>query len=449
MQIGEKNSDLIFISYATTDATDLATWLAVKLISAGYNVWIDKAKLTGGRPFINDIESAIKNNCCRFLALMSPDSILRPNPKRERSLASQVRDQRKIDDFIIPIRAHRNIKSSDLDFYTTDHQWIDFTTNRADGLRSLLAVFNEARIPKSSTPIIELDQLIYYDAKPEQKEETLWSNIFKIDSLPSSFQVYSFERSVRRDEISHWPSWRLRGTNNYIAFRPPPNRKIKFEEHDCIDWKSERSYTGIPTINILKSLIKKEFEQYSLNAGLKFSPCGKRLYFPKGVLDKDKIFFNGHQGKTWISLISDRKYLAAKDGRCLGHLAFTFKMCLDDLEAPLLYLNPALHITYSDGTPIPTARIPGRRKKFTQTWFNYAWLSRVEAIASFLSNHQEKFDVLRNQNGVLSFVGKPSTFKVDKGIDEGKLNDFTQDHADSLIFEATDEEEAQLESTSL
>lgn len=119
--------DTLMICYATDDSEELAIWLAVKLTLAGYKIWLDKLALVGGRPFIKDIENVIKDRACRVLALMSPASIIRPNPKRERALASQVRDKLHIEDFIIPIRAHPQFRSTDLDFYTTDHQWIDMS----------------------------------------------------------------------------------------------------------------------------------------------------------------------------------------------------------------------------------------------------------------------------------------------------------------------------------
>lgn len=445
--MSQENRDVVFISYATTDSSDLAIWLAVKLTGAGYNVWLDKPKLIGGRPFINDIEDTIKNRCCKFLALMSPEAVSRPNPKRERSIASKTRDSLNFDDFIVPIRANASFLSSDLDFYTTDHQWIDFTTSWADGLRSLLATLSESKVPKGVSSI-DIDQLVNADSKPKNQQERLWSNTFKITTIPEKFYLYSFLSPVGRDDLSNWPAWRLRGTNNYLAFGPPKNKKLKYEELDAVFWKTEPKYNNILTLNILKSLLKKTFENFCLSKGLKFSPCGKRIFFPNELLPKNKIFFEGHAGRTWIQTLSDRKYLAAKDGRCFGYLAFTFKFVIDNSEVPVIHLNPSLHMTFSDGAPIPKARIPGRRKKFTQTWFNYEWLARVEATAFFLFGSEPEANIFTYESETFAVEGKPLSFMVDKGIDESDLKEPNLDTEDTLIFGKFEEEEAD-ESASL
>lgn len=434
------------ISYATTDSGELATWLAVKLTTAGYRVWLDKLSLKGGRPFIKDIEDVIKDRACRVLALMSPEAIKRPNPRRERSIASQMRDQLKVDDFIIPIRAHADFKSSDLDFYTTDHQWIDMTGNWAGGFKALLATLSEAQVPKTTAKDHAiLDQLIDVDARAEWKEERLWSNLLPILNIPEQLYVYSFTGKRPGTGDIDWAAWHIRQSNDYISFRPPPLEEgYDFKEVEAFQWRQEDSFRGIPSANIVKSLIKKEIEYDCVRRGMRFTIDGKKLFFPRGAAPKDRIAFDGYDGRTWIQTVSDRKYLAASDGRCLGHLAPSFRVDFSDPDKPALRINLALHITFTNEKPVPASRIPGRRKNFTQSWFNHEWLSRTEAVASWLTGGQADREYFRYRNDSLILASRLCSYEVNRGIDEAKLGKaselITEEGANVIPFKRIGEE---------
>jgi TIR domain len=92
------SSTHLFISYADEDVA-LAKWLARKLASFGYAVWFDQLKMLGGEPWPQTIDDAIKNRTFRMLALMSANSISKPNPTKERTLALRIARQRNIPDF--------------------------------------------------------------------------------------------------------------------------------------------------------------------------------------------------------------------------------------------------------------------------------------------------------------------------------------------------------------
>lgn len=419
-----KTRDTIFISYATTDCAELANWLAVKLTLEGYKIWIDKRALKGGDNFIKDIEDTIKNDSFRFLALMSPGAIMRNNPKRERALASQTRDQLGIENFIIPIRAHASFEPRNLDFYTTDHQMIDFTTNWAVGLRTLLSTLSDVGAPKIyKGEGAVLKSLIDIDATAEFVEERLWSNDLPILQIPNRFYVYSFMGNCPSTREHSWAAWRLRGTSDYIAFRPPPfDKGYRFQEVEVVSWQELGSYRGILTANIIKSLVKKEIENDCIWRGMRYTMDGRKIFFPRGAVPNDRISFQGHKGNTWIQTVSDRKYLAASDGRGLGHLAPSFKVIINDEKSFALRINIGLHITFTNETPVPGSRIPGRRKVYTQTWFNHAWLSRVEAVSCWLAGNEISRDIFRYKGEALTISSRLKSFAVNRGIDETKFS---------------------------
>src|SRR3989338_11539851 len=90
----------LFISYATEDY-QFAEWLTLKLTGEGYRVWCDRFKLLGGESYPLNIDAAIKNQTFRVLALISRNSIKKPNPLKERELSLKIGQERK-EDFLIP-----------------------------------------------------------------------------------------------------------------------------------------------------------------------------------------------------------------------------------------------------------------------------------------------------------------------------------------------------------
>ena len=57
----------IFISHATPEDNKFSVWLAVRLMSFGYDVWCDQFNLSKGGDFWVEIEKQIRNKTCKFL----------------------------------------------------------------------------------------------------------------------------------------------------------------------------------------------------------------------------------------------------------------------------------------------------------------------------------------------------------------------------------------------
>ena len=136
------NPTHLFISYAIEDVV-LAEWLARKLASQGYAVWIDRLKLLGGEPWPQDIDVAIKERTFRMIALLSSDSLKKPNPSKERTLALNISRSRGIPDFLIPLK----VDSVELDWLTTDLTYIPFNKGWAEGWRQLLKKLHALHAP--------------------------------------------------------------------------------------------------------------------------------------------------------------------------------------------------------------------------------------------------------------------------------------------------------------
>ena len=69
--------DKIFISHATPDDNDFTKWLALKLISLGYEVWCDILELDKGIDFWKTIEKEIRESAIKFLVVLSENKIFK------------------------------------------------------------------------------------------------------------------------------------------------------------------------------------------------------------------------------------------------------------------------------------------------------------------------------------------------------------------------------------
>ena len=134
----------LFISYASEDRT-FAEWLARKLASAGYAVWLDTLKMLGGEPWPQRIDDALHVKSGRMLALMSADSVDKDNPRKERTAGLHIGKERGIDDFVIPIRlddSKWNWTMGDLASVPFHHGW-------AAGWRQLLKKLDQIHFPRT------------------------------------------------------------------------------------------------------------------------------------------------------------------------------------------------------------------------------------------------------------------------------------------------------------
>ena len=75
----------LFISYSTRNA-EFARYLRDLLQDAGFDVWMDEAKLSAGQSWTDTLEANI-TNCSAFVIIMSPESKASDWVRRERLLA--------------------------------------------------------------------------------------------------------------------------------------------------------------------------------------------------------------------------------------------------------------------------------------------------------------------------------------------------------------------------
>jgi len=65
----------LFISHASPEDNAFTIWLGAKLAAAGYEVWADVLRLTGGDDWQRKLEDALRNRACKVLLVANQKSV--------------------------------------------------------------------------------------------------------------------------------------------------------------------------------------------------------------------------------------------------------------------------------------------------------------------------------------------------------------------------------------
>src|SRR5580693_4459521 len=126
----------LFISHASPEDNAFTIWLGAKLAAAGYEVWADVLRLTGGDDWQRKLENALRNRACKVLLVANACSVEKQGVRNEIQIASDVARAIKGNEFIIPLR----LGAFQAPFLIAHAQYINFESSWAHGLTELLQV---------------------------------------------------------------------------------------------------------------------------------------------------------------------------------------------------------------------------------------------------------------------------------------------------------------------
>jgi len=153
-------------------------------------------------------------------------------------------------------------------------------------------------------------------------------------------------------------------------------------------WGDDIDIFGVPSLNIVSTLLSRSFVGTCLRKGLLQTLDGKSLYFPNGLFEDDRIHFEGFTGKTWLLVAGQRLFrkLEGQQEICVYHLSFRFRVRRNLFSRFVIQLRVGLHLTDLSGSPFRPRTFNARRKKITKNWWNDKWLNRHLAICHFLTD---------------------------------------------------------------
>jgi hypothetical protein len=405
------NHSHLFISYAVEDAV-LARWLARKLAARGHPVWFDQMKLLGGEPWPQTIDDAIKIRTFRMLALISEHSLRKPKPTGERTLAQRIADQRKIPDFLIPLKTD----DCELDWLTTTVSYISFVRGWAEGWRTLLKKLDSISAPRSLANAAPLAASSFPrgDDLLNSTGEQVFTNIIRVKSFPKMLQVFRVARSVEPEDWKElegtWAFYEI-AKDALVALIPPPldfTDRIELTSEKLL-WAECELFGGVRARDIAVNLILKALARRLTKAGCLQHPNPKfkeTFYLPPTFTQNAKLSFSGFRGKkTWLLIQGRVTFRRAKGVREVNfhHFAFRLRLARGLDSAFYIQITPTLVFFTEHGEPIVDKSVGSRRRRMTKMWWNAKWLNRVMAAADVLTNlPPEREDDLVLEPGLIS-----------------------------------------------
>ncbi len=416
----------LFISYASEDI-EYAEWLGLKLTSEGYEVVWDRGELLGGEDFILDIDDLMKNRSFRVLQLYSRHSAKKRNTVSERTLALSLGTQRKVPDFFIPLRRD----SEPLTWEIASTNYIPFE-NLFAGLSQLLRKLDKVSCPRHQQSIGRANAALMLQGKnivvPRQTK--FYTNCFPITGVPKALFAYRLVASEVPSHLSqYWPHV-LTDSNKAVSFLEPPHElrgNYKLDQTVDIDFYMDRAANGR---NDVVNLLRQHIEKTIIEKQMVKDAVNDMFYFPKGLLENDKLLFTGYAGKaTWKQVYGVRSYYTSdKDKVELPyHIGLRFKIVQFPLGQFAVRILPDFHFIDKLNNPVVGKRRNARRKALTKSWHNHEYLQICIALAAYLGTKPEVQIADAPPTNTISFSKFPVSISSDSDIDEDAILSITKE----------------------
>jgi len=445
--------DHILISYAPED-TVLAEWLARKLTAEGYLVWCERFKSLGGENYPDDVDDAIQRRVFCVIALYSQTSLNNSDVTRQRSIAFGISKQ--IPNFLIALRIDQ-LPVEKLDQATRQLVFVQFETNWAEGLRSLLGKLEAVSCPKllpngksvAAGAFLEKDVL-------SESAETVVTNYLHIDKLPDIILRFSPKQAIPREKLDEMKlEWAFREASErlLLSFHHPPQSLATAHELRLVgrgSWQGTEKVEGIVTRNLVSELIRKALIVKCLQNGLQHCQLTDLYYFPFGLVPGDKLRYRWPNGKTaLINAVGERKYSrGGRDEHYRYYLSPNFYVSQSLLDGFAVLVRVRVRITDTQGIPLTPRKANSRRKDLCKDWWNGEWLSRMLATCQYLADN-EKIVMGEQQSEQIIVAAEPLNLVAPKGVDEAALEQGSYEREDILVPREDDEEDIEEEKVEL
>ena len=389
----KQERDHIFISYATEQSA-LCDWLARRLAAEGYAIWCDRQKLLGGENWINDINVAIDERTFRMVALLSRESLRKPNPQGEWQKGFAIGKKLGIEDFVIPLNTD-GLRPDEITWNLQPINYIEFSPSWADGLASLLKKLQSVATPRALNdgPRVAVESIVASSGVRDEPEELL-SNCFEVVQTPRYIRKYEVENDLsidkRRALRTEWACRDVSPTQVLAFDDPPLTVKIchSFQYVDQVSWRNTELVNGIQTRNLVVSLIHKCLHRLLEAKGMVYCDVRKQWYLPRGLLKDNRVIFTFPRGKkSWFNGVGERTYRTNTGKEVYRyHLSPSFSVLRGQTDPFVLFLRNRVYLTDNKGRPLEGRKIISRRKHLCKGWFNYEWGARTLGIAQLLAD---------------------------------------------------------------
>lgn len=439
----------IFISHATPEDNSFGIWLYSRLSALGYDVWIDKNALLGGEKFWEEIDQVIRNTANKVLLIYSKNICfrgiagkLKDGINKEYSLAESVARSNNLQDFIVLL----NLDQSQPDLFIGANRFnqIPFGSNWAEGFQQLIKKLEKDVVPKTSNNLLGFSQ--WYENKYLikngiiPKEETYFTSLWPIQSLPSYFYLFVFHSEEEAKAIQStkgflYPISRISNIlASFCSELPTPPKEseldssIRHKERFLISTDalisippSESFPLPLDCQNHFKSLLSRVFHLIMRNRGLSWNELSNRknaYFFTYGNLKEGKTQFDFPGSKK-----KKRKLLI---GRYLTLGKWHYSISFQTILAPFLGFSLKSHILFTEnGYQVwdDKKKMHSHRRKKGRQMFNEDWRDLLLGFLSSLGDDNGRIRINLSPNFELEMQSLPYSINSEFGYNEPNSKD--------------------------
>ena len=388
-QTASSHKRLLFISYAYEDEY-FAKWLARKLALFGYGVWFDQIRLLGGESWVAEVDEAIKDRSFRVLAILSKNSINKPNPRKERTLAFQISKAQNVPDFLITL----NLDGTTPDWTLSDISWISFNDGWAKGLRGLLNKLKSVDAPKihSENPAIAAASLETGSELVSSLPELIATNWMRVPSVPPKMSIYRYSDlppDIWKERKLEWPCWDFKDGTAASVFVPKGTAK----EHvlltkEAYSWRDCSQIRGVISFDMVSNILKSSIACALRLAGCIYSDSSKAYYIPESWHDSHTVNFTDIDASKRLIRTNCKVRIRQleKPPRIIRYQqGIRFRPHHAGKGQFLIQIKPCIVPFDENGGPIIGRSVGPLVKRITKSWWNDKWRKRLFAFSSIIT----------------------------------------------------------------
>lgn len=422
----------LFISHASPEDNAFTIWLGAKLAAAGYEIWADVLRLTGGDDWQRKLEDALRNRTCKVLLVANQKSVEKQGVRNEIQIASDVAKKIGDKNFIIPLK----LGSFDAPFLIAHAQYIDFSHGWSSGLYELLsALQDEYKVPLSGEPSTEVWRSLQamHSRKLEKRSEQLVSNWIRIRRLPEVIHYYR-NTELRSSEVT-LSSPHVPYGDGFVTCEEHP---IKGASKALL---SDALSVGWPELGIANTEMRKMFTRLA-NEGMEAFLKSRGLHSFEMANGQLAWWFGGHAPDTriafdWSGVRGSRVLRGISEKRNVQwHFGVTsqYRSGLD----PYFRLRTRLLFSEDGKTALPGKRTHRMRRSFAKGWRNARWRDMLLAFLFWLSDGESLIRLPLASGSEIKVELPPLMFVSPVSVIEGE--DVDEDETGEEFAEEEDEE---------
>lgn len=427
--------DTIFISHATPEDNAFTRWLGSKLELAGYKVWHDLARLKGGDIFWEKIESAIRNDSFRFLAVVSTVAVGKSGVKDEWAVAATI--EKSLPGFVIPLRVdHFDFQLFPITIHRKNA--IDFANGWHKGLASLLDTLEEVKVPKVSTPdpalarhwLAEMKEGAILRTEHPEKLDSTWLPVL---SLPPSLETARFlgsERKIKLTQENVVLPW-FEHEDRIVGFAKGADlvtlmaKSAMLKTAGAIDTKTfiqEGSALGDKPVSKsearkrVANLVRQAWElaMEAKGLGIHEQSGGRKVFYVKPELTKgERIAFVDIDGRT------RKKALHGRSEKRKANWSYAVGMVPAFDDPWRVELRSTIVFTDDQGKPMDApAKAHRLRMSFCRSWWNDRWRGFLRAFLTLVADGQPEIRLPVGSDRHIVVGATPIVFTAPAGLSD-------------------------------